>query len=279
MAAVADFKETSLASAQTYNKNRPEPVTNTNINIPTSQSAKEAEEKNISMMNQEENGTQLPATIDHKERIGENGLRLQDYASGEQLEGKEIIFSQADLEEFASGKISNVFGKEYAIIDTYQRIVRLPMHPYLLVSRVTKLEAQTGVYEPCMIQTEYDIPYQAWYTTDGQIPWAVAVESGQCDLLLISYLGIDFENKGERMYRLLDCTLTFMDDFPYEGQTLRYDISINSFVRHGDNLLFFFSYRCYVEDRLFLKMDGGCAGFFSDEDLAAGKGVIYSEKK
>ncbi len=69
----------------------------------------------------------------------------------------------------------------------------------------------------------------------GRCPWPVAVESGQCDLLLISYLGIDFENKGERVYRLLDCTLTFLDELPKEGQTLRYDISINSFASSGEN--------------------------------------------
>ena len=44
--------------------------------------------------------------------------------------------------------------------------------------------------------------------------------------------GIDFENKGQYVYRLLDCTLTFLDDQPKEGQTLRYEISINSFARH-----------------------------------------------
>ena len=47
------------------------------------------------------------------ERLGENGLRLQDYDSGEQLDGKEVIFSQEDLVEFATGKIANVFGSEY----------------------------------------------------------------------------------------------------------------------------------------------------------------------
>jgi hypothetical protein len=107
----------------------------------------------------------------------------------------------------------------------------------------------------------------------------VAVESGQCDLLLISYLGIDFECKGERVYRLLDCTITFMDDMPHEGQTLRYEISINSFARSGDILLFFFSYDCFVGDRLVLKMTNGCAGFFTDEELAAGKGVILTDKE
>jgi PfaB family protein len=210
-------------------------------------------------------------------KIGENGLKLQDFESGEQLEGKEIIFSQADLEEFATGKIAKVFGPEYAIIDQYPRRVMLPMYPYLLVSRVTGLQGKLGEYKPSTMQTEYDIPYNAWFTTDGQIPWAVSVESGQCDLLLISYMGIDLQNKGDLVYRLLDCTLTFVDDLPFEGQTLRYDISIDSFVKNGENLLFFFSYRCYVEDRLVLKMDGGCAGFFRDEQLQDGNGVVYSQ--
>ena len=220
------------------------------------------------------------APIDKKTNttsVGENGLRLQDFASGEQLQGKNIIFSQADLEEFATGKIAKVFGEEYSIIDSYSRRVMLPMYPYLLVSRVTGLNGKRGEFVPSTMQTEYDIPYDAWFTTDRQIPWAVSVESGQCDLLLISYLGIDFENKGNLVYRLLDCTLTFVDDLPFEGQTLRYDISINSFVRNGENLLFFFSYRCYVEDRLVLKMDNGCAGFFRDEQLADGNGVVYSD--
>jgi PfaB family protein len=214
-----------------------------------------------------------------KNAKGENGLRLQNFEAGEHLLGKEIVFSQQDLEEFATGKIANVFGSEYAIIDTYRRRVMLPMHPYLLVSRVTKINAELGVYKPSTMTTEYDIPYNAWYTTDQQIPSAVCVESGQCDLLLISYLGIDFQNKGNLVYRLLDCTLTFMDDLPYEGQTLRYDISIDSFVRNGDNLIFFFSYICYVEDRVVLKMDGGCAGFFADDQLLDGAGVVYAKSE
>jgi PfaB family protein len=212
-------------------------------------------------------------------KLGENGLRLQDYQSGEQFEGNEIIFSQQDLEEFATGKIAHVFGSEYSVIDSYRRRVMLPMHPYLLVSRVTKMNAKLEVYEPSTMTTEYDIPYNAWYTTDQQIPSAICVESGQCDLFLISYLGIDLHNKGNLVYRLLDCTLTFLDDLPYEGQTLRYDISINSFVRNGDNLLFFFSYFCYVQDRLVLKMDGGCAGFFADDQLVDGAGVSYTNKE
>ncbi|MDP5144834.1 beta-ketoacyl synthase N-terminal-like domain-containing protein [Shewanella sp. ULN5] len=190
---------------------------------------------------------------------------------------KPCIWNYADLVEYAEGDIAKVFGKDYAIIDSYSRRVRLPTTDYLLVSRVTKLDATMNQYKPCSMTTEYDIPVDAPYLVDGQIPWAVAVESGQCDLMLISYLGIDFENKGERVYRLLDCTLTFLEDLPRGGDTLRYDIKINNFASNGDTLLFFFSYECFVGDKMILKMDGGCAGFFTDQELADGKGVIQTE--
>jgi hypothetical protein len=111
-------------------------------------------------------------------------LKTQNLTS----EDKSCLFDYQDLLELAGGKISNVFGPEYTEIDSYRRCVRLPMEPYLLVSRVTKLVGKLGEFKPSTITTEYDIPNNAWYTTDGQIPWAVAVESGQCDLMLISYL-------------------------------------------------------------------------------------------
>ena len=219
-------------------------------------------------------------TIDKKDlKKAENGLSLQDFSDPAYRQGKTVIWDENDLLTFATGRISDVFGPDYAVIDHYRRRVMLPMPPYLLVSRVTRLEARMNEYKPSLVTTEYDIPYGSAFATDGQIPWAVAVESGQCDLLLISYLGIDFQNKGDYVYRLLDCTLTFLDDLPFEGQTLRYDIRINSFVRSGNNLLFFFSYECFVEDRMVLKMDGGCAGFFSDEELAVGQGVVYKPQE
>lgn len=190
---------------------------------------------------------------------------------------KTAVWDEADLLEFAGGKIARVFGPEYAIIDTYKRQVRLPLPPYLLVSRVTKIDAKRGEFKPSSLTTEYDIPKNAWYAIDGQVPWAVCVESGQCDLLLISYLGIDFDCKGERVYRLLDCTLTFSGGLPREGQTLRYGITIDSFAKSGNNLLFFFRYDCFADDVPILTMRGGCAGFFSDAELAAGKGIIATE--
>jgi PfaB family protein len=217
-------------------------------------------------------GTLTLAELLHRYPPREKGPRDRVKPPGE-------VYDYWDLREFAEGDIGKVFGKEYAIIDNYTRRVRLPLEPYLLVSRVTKIEAETNVFKPSMMITEYDIPYSAWYSIDGQIPWAVAVESGQCDLWLISYLGIDFQAKGNRVYRLLDCTLTFMENAPQEGDTLRYEIRINSFAKTGGPLLFFFEYDCYVKDTLVIEMRGGCAGFFTDEELEAGKGIIRTDEE
>lgn len=190
---------------------------------------------------------------------------------------EKVIWNTADLVEFAEGKIANVFGPEFSIIDSYPRRVRLPTTDYLLVTRVTELDAEVNNYRPSMMTTEYDIPVDAPYLIDGQIPWSVSVESGQCDLLLISYLGIDFQNKGIRVYRLLDCTLTFLEDMAFGGETLRYEIHIDSFARNGETLLFFFHYDCFVGDKKVLIMRGGCAGFFTDQELEEGKGVIETD--
>jgi len=208
------------------------------------------------------------------ENVAAKQLFPSEYSTPEK-----IIFTEENLREFAYGKIGKVFGPEYDIIDSYPKRVMLPMDPYLLVTRVTEMQGKRGEFKPSKMTTEYDIPHNAWYSTDGQIPTCICIESGQCDLLLISYMGIDFNNKGKYLYRLLDCTLTFLDDQPKEGQTLRYEISINSFAQHKNNLLFFFSYECFIGDKMILKMDEGCAGFFSEEELAVGKGVIRTNEE
>ncbi|MEV5438960.1 beta-ketoacyl synthase N-terminal-like domain-containing protein [Streptomyces sp. NPDC052682] len=189
-----------------------------------------------------------------------------------------VIWDHEQLLAFATGRIADVFGPEFAEIDGYAKRVRLPAPPYHFVTRVTGLEAKTGVFEPSFIRTEYDVPEDAWYAVDGGVPPAVAIEAGQCDLLLISYLGIDFRNKGERVYRLLDSKLVFHGDLPRTGQTLRYDISINRFVHQGDTTLFFFSYLCYADGELILELKDACAGFFSQAELDSPLGIVFTDK-
>ena len=110
---------------------------------------------------------------------------------------KARVFSRAQLEVLASGKISTILGASFHRQDHYQRQVRLPEPPLLLVDRVTGIDAEAGTMGLGTIWTETDIPEDAWYLHHGVMPPGIVIESGQADLLLISWLGADFHNQDQ----------------------------------------------------------------------------------
>ncbi|MEZ4744179.1 MAG: beta-ketoacyl synthase N-terminal-like domain-containing protein [Bdellovibrionota bacterium] len=178
--------------------------------------------------------------------------------------------------EFAAGKIGSVLGGSFSIIDTYPRRTRLPEGPLLLCHRIMSVDAKARSLQSGSIVTEHDIFANAWYLDAGKIPTCIAVEAGQADLFLSSYLGIDFHSKGERVYRLLDAVVTFFDSLPSSGQTIRYDINIEGFFRQSSTILFRFSFEAKVNGKPLLSMKNGCAGFFTDKELDEGKGLVFS---
>ncbi len=189
-------------------------------------------------------------------------------------------FNRAELEVLASGKISSIFGTQFKKQDGFSRQVRLPEPPLLLVDRVTGLAGEPGGMGKGTIWTETDVDNHDWCLHHGRTSLGTLIESGQSDLLLISWLGIDFHNRGERIYRLLGCECTFHDTgLPRAGDTLRYDIHVDGHARSGDVRLFFFHYDCRVGDRLHLSVRHGQAGFFSDEELANSGGVLWSAEE
>jgi acyl transferase domain-containing protein/3-hydroxymyristoyl/3-hydroxydecanoyl-(acyl carrier protein) dehydratase len=188
---------------------------------------------------------------------------------------KKVIFDRAQLEETTRGKISNVFGKQFESIDQYKRICRLPMPPMLLVDRVTHLEGEPGSMGLGVMHTETDVREDSWFLLNGRIPTGLMIEAGQADMLLISWLGIDFHVKGERVYRMLGCEVTFKDQLAKPGETLRYEIRITGHARQGGIRIFFFEYDCYIGTRLALTVRNGQAGFFSNEELANSVGILW----
>ena len=184
--------------------------------------------------------------------------------------------SRADLEKLASGRISDVLGPLFKQQDAYPRQVRMPKPPLLLADRVMGIAGEAGSMGQGTIWTETDVPADAWYLHCGRMPPGIVIESGQADLLLISWLGIDFINKGERVYRLLGCDLTFHEGgLPKPGDTLRYDIHVDGHAKTGDVRLFFFHYNCRIGDRVMMSVRNGQAGFFSDEELLDAGGVLW----
>jgi acyl transferase domain-containing protein/3-hydroxymyristoyl/3-hydroxydecanoyl-(acyl carrier protein) dehydratase len=188
---------------------------------------------------------------------------------------RSVWLSRQDLEAIASGPISALFGPEFAPIDNNRRLVRMPMPPLLLADRAMSIEATPLSMGIGAIHTETDIMRDSWYVFRGRIPAGILVESGQADLLLISYLGVDFEMKGERVYRLLGCELTFHGGAPTVGDTLAHEIHIDRHAKQGPVRLFFFHSDTRVNGQVRLSVRNGQAGFFTDEELAGSNGVLW----
>ena len=175
---------------------------------------------------------------------------------------------------FAIGSIAEVLGPEFAPVDRHPSRVRLPDEPLMLVDRIVEIHGEPRSMSHGRVVTEHDIHPGAWYLDGGRIPTCIAVEAGQADLFLSAYLGIDFTTQGLAVYRLLDAEVIFHRSLPRAGETIRYDIAIDEFFRQGNTHLFRFSFEATVDGEPLLSMTKGCAGFFTAEELDAGKGIV-----
>jgi len=178
--------------------------------------------------------------------------------------------------EFATGSIAAVLGRDYAEVDTFPTRVRLPDGPLLLVDRVLEVHGEPRSLRPGRVVTEHEVHGKRWYLDAGRIPTAIAVEAGQADLFLAGYLGIDFQTRGKAVYRLLDAVVTFHRDLPRVGEKICYDISIDRFFRQGETHLFRFRFDGTINGEPLVTMRDGCAGFFTENELRAGRGIVHT---
>jgi 3-oxoacyl-(acyl-carrier-protein) synthase/3-hydroxymyristoyl/3-hydroxydecanoyl-(acyl carrier protein) dehydratase/1-acyl-sn-glycerol-3-phosphate acyltransferase len=184
-------------------------------------------------------------------------------------------FDRKQLEIHASGKISEIFGPLFAQQDAHAVQVRMPTPPMLLATRCTGIDATPGVLGKGTCWTETDVTETSWYLHQGRMPPGVWIESGQADLFLISYMGIDFLNQGKRCYRLLGCELTYHRSPPRVGETLTYDIHVDGHANQGDVRLMFFHYDCRIGGQPALTVRNGQAGFFTTQELDESAGILW----
>ena len=86
-------------------------------------------------------------------------------------------FDYEACQEFAGGKIGNVFGSSFAHIDEFPTRVRLPTDRLLLCHRVMSITGDAKSLKPGEMVTEHDINSDAWYLDQGKIPTSIAIES------------------------------------------------------------------------------------------------------
>lgn len=186
-------------------------------------------------------------------------------------------FDRASCLEFARGLAANVLGPAFAEVDGFAARVRLPDEPLMLVDRIVSIEGEMLSLQAGKIVTEHDVLPDAWYLDGGHAPVCIAVEAGQADLFLCSYLGIDHQVRGTRHYRLLDARVRFHRRLPEPGETIRYAIHIDRFVRQQDTWLFFFRFEGTIDGAPLISMREGCAGFFTPEEVRRSGGIVLTE--
>lgn len=185
-------------------------------------------------------------------------------------------WGRAEVEASARGEMSAFFGDTFRAQDQFMRQVRLPAAPLLLVDRITGIDAEAGVEGAGVIWTETDISADGWYTHDGRVRPGPLIECGQADLTLIGWMGADLKNQSERVYRLLGCEITFHEGgLPLAGDTLKFQIEITQHATFAGVRMFFFQYDCTANGRPAFSVRQGQAGFFTDGELASGKGVAW----
>lgn len=200
---------------------------------------------------------------------------------GERPHRDNLAFDRDMCMEFAIGSVANVLGERFRPVDSNAVRVRLPDEPLMLCDRILKVEGEPCSLGSGRLVTEHDVFPEAWYLDHDRAPVCISVESGQADLFLCSYLGIDLATDGTRAYRLLDATVQFHRGLPRPGETITYDIRISRFVRQGEVYLFFFEFDGTIDGQPLITMRNGCAGFHTYEEIASSGGIMLTntEKK
>jgi len=210
-------------------------------------------------------------TYEHPPVVGQSSSVEVAYS------GPRPLFDKRQCFEFATGKLANVLGPDFIQSDNYQTRVRLPDAPLMLVDRIMSMSGVAHSLQPGTIVTEHDVLVDGWYLDNGCLPVCISVEAGQADLILSGYLGMDRESKGQTVYRLLDAEISFHRHLPRPGEIVHYDIRVNEFFNHGGTWFFRFEFDGTINDELLITMRNGCAGFFSEQALAAGEGLVTSK--
>ncbi|WP_022669415.1 type I polyketide synthase [Desulfospira joergensenii] len=90
------------------------------------------------------------------------------------------LFSRKSILAFAEGNPSEAFGKPYQIFDADREIARLPRPPYFFMDRVLTADHPQWEMKPGgWIETEYDIPENAWYFSANRtsaLPFCILLE-------------------------------------------------------------------------------------------------------
>lgn len=145
------------------------------------------------------------------------------------------VFGPRAMLTFARGRVSDVFGPDYACYDGLRRGPRLPGPPFLFMTRVTALTGDR-------MTAEYDVP------ADATLPLYALMEIAlQPCGWLTSYLGTHLGSDSDLLFRNLGGTWTTLADLPAAVTTMATEVELTSTARDGDVTIQSFAVRCLAD--------------------------------
>lgn len=192
---------------------------------------------------------------------------------------KNYLWDREQVIEMTDRSMAAVLGEKYKEVDQYPIRARMPLPPFLFVSRIVSIDAEFGVMRPSSIVAEYDLGEDCVFRTgDNQISPLIGSEASHIAIFLIAYMGLDAISKGTLSYRAIDSSQISYSERPFRvGDTMRTVLKINRFVQNGSTTLLFFTFETYNGEEL-IAVTEATGGFFTKADLSSNKGIIAPKK-
>ena len=188
---------------------------------------------------------------------------------------KTCLYNREQVITMTDTSMAAVLGPQYEEVDQYPVRARMPLPPFLFVSRIMSIDAEFGVFRPSSIVTEFDLDEDCVFRTgDVNICPLIASEASHIAIFLVAYMGLDAVSHGTLSYRAIDSSMTSYSERPFRvGDTLKTVLKINRFVKNGSTTLLFFTFESYNGDEL-ISITEATGGFFTRADLESNKGII-----
>ncbi len=191
--------------------------------------------------------------------------------------GDPVVFSRGQLEEFATGKPSAVFGDRYAPFDADRFIARLPAPPYLCVDRITRVEPPPWLVKPDgWVEAEFDVAPDAWYIAaerTGDVPYCILLEAAlQPCGFLAAYMGSALKSENPLRFRNLGGHGILHRTVGADAGTLRVRTRLTHASEVTDMIIEHFDFE--IHGREGLVYDGSTYfGFFTQAALEHQEGI------
>jgi acyl transferase domain-containing protein/3-hydroxymyristoyl/3-hydroxydecanoyl-(acyl carrier protein) dehydratase/NAD(P)-dependent dehydrogenase (short-subunit alcohol dehydrogenase family)/acyl carrier protein len=190
------------------------------------------------------------------------------------------LFARDAILAFAQGKPSDAFGTKYKTFDKDRQIARLPRPPYFFMDRVLTADHEQWMMQPGgWIQTQYDIPENAWYFTANRtpfLPFCILLEIAlQPCGWLAAYAGSALHSDARLYFRNLGGKAGLLSHITRQSGTLTIRVRMTDVSKAGGMIIQNFAVQVLCQGQMVYQGTTNF-GFFTAQALAEQKGIRNS---